>query len=251
MTRIISVITPIYRPEPEHLRAAYESLAAQELPPGWELEWVLQEDGTTGLVDELLPGDPRVTAAGGRHNGVAMTRNLGLSRARGELIKNLDQDDILCPGVLARDIEVLSGDDTTQWTTSRALDLLPDGSTVGLVDDPPAGRLEPGVVAEYWRTHDYRLPVHPATICVKRPLLVALGGWMAVPGSDDTGMLVAASMVSVGHFHRETGLFYRKWPGQASVDPAHTEPAEWWLRMRVIDERARTITTFWNVPPRL
>lgn len=243
--KLISVITPVYNPEPEHLKAAYESLLEQKLPDDWEWEWVLQEDGTTGAVRDLLPDDPRIRFDAGRHNGVAITRNLALARARGSYVKNLDHDDVLTDGVVARDISVLSSDSEVHWVTSRVLDLLPDGSTVGFPDDPPAGKLAPGVVVEHWRSHNFRLPVHPTTICIRRPLAVALGGWMAVPGSDDTGLLVAASVVSTGYFNPEVGLLYRKWPGQVTASSEHTEPVEWNLRMSLISERADALARLW------
>jgi glycosyltransferase involved in cell wall biosynthesis len=248
---VISIITPLYSPVAEQLHQAYDSLRAQELPPGWEWEWVVQEDGTTGIADELLPGDSRISRGTGRHNGVAITRNLGLAQARGEVIKNLDQDDILTPGVLKRDIDVLTQEPEVQWTTSRVLDLLPDGSTMGFDNDPPSGRLLPGYVVEHWRSHNFRLPVHPTTICIRRSLATALGGWMAVPGSDDTGLLVAASAVSIGYFHHEVGLLYRKWPGQVTAGAGHTEPVEWRLRMSLIDERASSLTKLFPQPDTL
>jgi hypothetical protein len=40
---------------------------------------------------------------------------------------------------------------------------------------------------------------------------------MSVPGSEDTGLLVAASAVSVGYVHPEVGLLYRKWPLQVTA----------------------------------
>ncbi|MGH3097915.1 MAG: glycosyltransferase family 2 protein [Streptosporangiales bacterium] len=237
----ISIITPVYGPEPSHLVEAYESIASQELPDGWSLEWLVQEDGQSGVAQEILPDHDWIIHGTGRRGGVAICRNLALSRARGELIKNFDQDDVFTPGVLRRDIDVLSTESDVQWTTSRVLDLLPDGSTEGFPNDPPAGRLAPGVVREHWRTHDYRLPVHPTTMCVRRPLVVALGGWMAVPGSDDTGLLVAASMISTGWFSSEVGLLYRKWPGQVTASETHTEPVEWHARMQLIDQRAEEL----------
>jgi len=245
MTRTISVLTPVYHAEREHLLAAYESLREQELPAGWGWEWVIQEDGHTGVARDTLPDDPRISSSMGRHTGVAITRNLGLSRARGDLVKNLDQDDVLCPGVLARDVQVLNADETLGWATSRVLDLMPDGTTVGFDNDPPQSRLEPGYVVEHWRSHNYRLPVHPTTICIRRRLAVALGGWMAVPGSDDTGLLVAASIISAGYFHHTTGLLYRKWPGQETATAAHNDKTEWQLRMNLIDERARELQALW------
>jgi hypothetical protein len=52
--------------------------------------------------------------------------------------------------VIARDIAILSSHPDICWSTSRVLDLLPDGSTVGF-DDPLSGRIEPGFVLDHWR----------------------------------------------------------------------------------------------------
>ncbi|MEV6771580.1 glycosyltransferase [Nocardia sp. NPDC051030] len=241
--RLISVITPVYNPDPDHLKAACDSVISQELPEGWSLEWVIQEDGSTGVAEEILRGiDERISFHTGRRGGVALTRNLALANSRGELVKNLDADDLLVSGVLARDIETLTASNgEIAWTTSRLLDLLPDGSTVGFDNDPPHGRLLPGVVLDHWRSHNFRLPVHPTTICIRRSLVTALGGWMGVPGSDDTGMLLAASILTTGFFDSEVGLLYRKHPGQETASKAHNHPEEWRARMRLIDERAHAL----------
>jgi glycosyltransferase involved in cell wall biosynthesis len=236
---VISIITASYNPVPEYLEAAYESVASQELPDGWSLEWVVQEDGTEGRrAVEILPDGSLIQLSCGRKLGVSHTRNLALARATGELIKNLDQDDVLAPGVIARDIDVLTKNADIQWVTSAAVDLLEDGSTVAIGSDPPAGRINRGYLVNWWRDRHYRLPVHPTTLCMRRPLAVALGGWMAIPGSDDTGLLIAASVVSPGYFHGEVGLLWRRWPGQVSASAEHAEPTEWNSRMKLISERA-------------
>lgn len=240
---IFSLITPIYQPVPEYLELAAKSVLSQQIPKGWQLEWLVQEDGETCSAETIIPPDERVKFSTGRHSGVAITRNLALSRARGCLVKNLDQDDILAPGVIARDIAAMTSPDVG-WATSRVLDLLPDGSTVGFPGDPQPGRIEPGWVREQWEQRSFRLPVHPTTMCIRRDLATALGGWMAVPGSDDTGLLVAASMISVGYFEGTVGALYRKWPGQASASFAHTESVEWAARMKLINERALVLAQF-------
>ncbi|WP_225730799.1 MULTISPECIES: glycosyltransferase [unclassified Nocardia] len=243
MGRLISIITPVYNPDPDHLKQACESVLSQELPRGWSLEWVIQEDGDSGIARDILGGiDDRIFFHTGRRGGVALTRNLALANSRGELVKNLDADDILMPGVLIRDIANLTTrHDDVAWTTSRLLDLLPDGTTVGFDNDPPHGKLIPGVVLDHWRAHNYRLPVHPTTICIRRALVVALGGWMGVPGSDDTGMLIAASLLANGFFDSEVGLLYRKWPGQETAKAEHSQADEWRARMSLIDERATAL----------
>ena len=242
----LSLITAIYKPNPGHLLEAYESVRTQELPEGWDLEWLVQEDGKTGVAQEILPSDPLIKFQSLRHGGVSIARNLALSRASGELVKNLDQDDVLTPGAILRDIEALDANPDVQWTTSRVLDLLPDGSTVGFDNDPSPGVLEPGFVLDHWRAHNFRLSVHPTTRCFRRSLLVAVGGWMAVPGSEDTGALVAASVISSGYFRQEVGLLYRKWPGQVSAGSEHTEPVEWKARMNLISERAEILRDMWS-----
>lgn len=247
--KTISIITPIYNPVSEYLLAAYDSLKHQQLPSGWSWEWLVQEDGKTKIAETILPkDDPRISFGNARHLGVAITRNFALARANGELIKNLDQDDVLADGVLSRDIRTMENHSDVQWATSRVLDLLPDGSTVGFEGDPAPGPLPPGSVFEYWQKNDYRASVHPTTICIRRSLAQALGGWMAVPNSDDTGLLIAASVVSLGYFHPEVGLLYRKWPGQVTASPEHVDPTERSLRMALIAARALSLRNYWSAP---
>lgn len=245
MNHIISVVTPAYQPRPEHLAAAYESLRAQELPGGWQWQWVVQEDGQTGDVARMLPEDPRISPGSGRRSGEAVTRTLCLSRTAGELVKVLDADDQLTPGTLAREITVFAEHPGVGWTTCRVLDLLPDGSTRGFDADPLEGPLGPGTVLKHWKAHRYRAQVHPVTLCMRRELVYALGGWMALPASGDTGLLLAANAISTGYFIGEVGLLYRKWPGQMTSQASHTDQVEWPARMAIIEARAEALAALW------
>ena len=246
VNHVISVVTPAYRPVPEYLTAAYDSLRAQDLPGGWEWQWVVQEDGQSGEAARILPDDPRISPGSGRRAGEPTTRNMCLSRATGELIKVLDADDQLTPGALAREIEVLSDYPEIGWTTAAVLDLLPDGSTLGFDFNPASGPIECGEILRFWRSHDYRSNVHPATLCLRRRLVTALGGWMALPASGDTGLLIAANTISTGYFIPDIGLLYRKWPGQMTSQAAHSQPTEWAARMAIIEERAAALAFLWE-----
>ncbi len=237
MANLLSIITPVHGAGVEYLADAYASISAQRMPQGWQWEWLIQEDGTDGAVAAHVPGDDRIIIGSGRHGGPAVARNLALSRSHGNIIKNLDADDQFLPGTLARDIEVMTTRSSIGWTTSAAVDLLPDGTTVAFDDAPGGGPLNRTEIFDFWLRHDYRLPVHPATLCIRRDLIVMLGGWMALPASEDTGLLIAASVISDGYFIIEPGLLYRTWPGQLTSWPEHNDPAERAARMSLIKER--------------
>ncbi|MGW0501456.1 glycosyltransferase [Micromonospora sp. NPDC003241] len=238
LTHLVSVITPVHAPSIEYLAGAYDSLVKQDMPDGWDWQWLVQEDGQTGALNGVLSDDPRISLGGGRPGGPGVARTLALSRVTGDLVKVLDADDQLTDGALARDIVAFDTHPKIGWTTSRVLDLMPDGSTVGWDKDPDGGPIGRGAVLAFWQANGYRAQVHPATLCIRRDLLLALGGWMALPASEDTGLLLAANAVSEGYFTREHGLLYRKWPGQVTSQAAHREPAEYEGRMKIIEARA-------------
>ncbi|MEU9333094.1 glycosyltransferase family 2 protein [Streptomyces sp. NPDC048290] len=249
MSRRVTIVTAVHAPSAPFLADAHRSLCEQKLPDGWEWHWLIQEDGRTDDVRPHVPADDRVTFRQGRPGGPGVARTIALAHADGEYVKVLDADDQLPPGALARDVAALEADPTVGWTTSRVLDLLPDGSTAGFPGDPDPGPIERGAVLDFWTANSFRAQVHPATLCVRRDLLVALGGWMALPASEDTGLLLALNAVSRGWFSPEVGLLYRKWEGQATGQASHVDPAEREARMAVVAARARALASFqWRYP---
>lgn len=223
MISVISVVTPVdEHADPVHLDAAFASLRAQILPPGVEWEWLPQFDCVDGgpELPAAARGDRRVRVGRNRRGGPGVARTSALARAGGELVANLDADDQLAPHALADAYAVLAGDHTIGWTTSPVLDLFADGTTRTWEHDPPAGRLRSGSVAAGW-LGTWTLSVHPSTLVARRALLTALGGWMALPVSEDLGLLVALDAVSDGWFHARPGLTRRAHPGQMTRDPAH------------------------------
>ncbi|WP_293990134.1 glycosyltransferase [Streptomyces sp.] len=241
VTRRITVVTAVHAPSARFLPEAHTSLCEQKLPDGWEWEWLIQEDGHGEEVQAHLPDDARVSFRQGRAGGPGVARTMAVARARGSYVKVLDADDQLPPGALGRDLAALEARPDLGWATSRALDLLPDGSTAGFPGDPEEGPIERGTVLGHWTANGFRAQVHPATLFVRRELLLALGGWMALPASEDTGLLLALDAVSRGWFSAEVGLLYRKWEGQVTGRPAHTDPVEREARMTVVAARARAL----------
>lgn len=194
MTRRVIVVTAVHAPSARFLPEAHTSLCAQELPEGWEWHWVIQEDGRTDAVAPYVPDDARITFRQGRPGGPGVARTIALAHAEGTYVKILDADDQLTPGALARDLAALEADRTLGWATSRALDRLPDGSTVGFPGDPATGPIERGAVLDFWRANGFRAQVHPATLFVRRDLLLALGGWMALLGVRGHGAAAGAEL---------------------------------------------------------
>lgn len=249
MGRRIIIVTAVHPPAAAHLPDAYKSICEQELPEGWDWHWSIQEDGVSDAVAPYIPEDARVSFRQGRPGGPGVARMMALAQAEGEYVKVLDADDMLAPGALARDLAVLESSPDVGWTTSRVLDLLPDGSTLSFDQDPADGPIELGAVVDHWKANDFRAQVHPASLMVRRDLLLSLGGWMALPASEDTGLLLSLNSVSRGWFIREPGLFYRKWPGQVTSQPAHTDPGEWLARMAVVEARAQALAGLrWRYP---
>ncbi|MBD3550005.1 glycosyltransferase [Streptomyces sp. JV180] len=237
--KMLSILTAVHPGALPYLGSAYASLDSQVMPDGWTWEWCIQEDGADVGAREALPApdDPRIRIGSSRKGGPAVARTMALARSSGEMIKVLDADDELTAGALARDIGALTAHPRIGWTTSRVLDLMPDGSLLGFEGDPPAGLIERGAVLTHWRQHR-RAQVHPATLCMRRDLVVLLGGWMALPASEDTGLLTALSVLSEGYFTPEPGLRYRKHSGQSTAHPDHGQGAEWAARMSIIEARA-------------
>lgn len=219
---LISVITPVaVGAAAEHLSAAYASLTAQELPPNHQWEWVVQLDGDGELtLPEQAVHDPCVYPGHGPSGGAGLARNLALARSTGAIVVNLDADDQFTVGALGRIVNALIDSDIG-WTTSAVVDLLPDGSQRRFDSDPPAGRLPRGSVTRYWRTHDWVLQVHPSTLAVRRDLLVAAGGWMGLPVSEDMGLLVVLDQTAHGAFIPEPGIVRRVHDGQMTQRPEH------------------------------
>jgi len=167
-----------------------------------------------------------------------------LGRVSGDLVKILDGDDQLTEGQLQRKVEVMDTHPNVGWVTSRVLDLMADGSMQGFPEDPAEGEIDSEWVMRFWRENSHRAPVHPATLCMRTVSythLRALGGWMALPSSEDTGLLLALNAVSDGYFLDEVGLLYRKWPQQITATAEHNDAAEKLRRFSVIEARVQAL----------
>jgi len=96
----ISIIIPTHR-RPAYLAETLESVFNQTFT---DFEVIVVEDGTHGARDALTRHDDRVQYVWQPHRGVAAARNNGASRARGEWLALVDDDDLWQPEKLERQV---------------------------------------------------------------------------------------------------------------------------------------------------
>ncbi|MFB7666091.1 hypothetical protein ACFC1R_19415 [Kitasatospora sp. NPDC056138] len=196
----VSVVTVVPDGGHHRLPEAYRSLAAQQLPTGWEWQWVVE--GVRNLAEAGLPDDRRVSPGTGPKTAPA-SPNGALARATGTLLRTLDADGLLPQGALRRDVEIMTGHPELGWCLSPGLDLLPDETLAAGPDGPPAGPIRPGVLADGLRAG--RLPALGTTLTARTDLLRALGGWPDPAGTAGLGLLLACEAVAQGWMLGEPG----------------------------------------------
>lgn len=243
---LISVITAVDPARAEHLPETWESLRDQAMPDGWDWEWLVQcdDDSTEAqkAVQSQLPTDSRISFDSSRPGGPGVARNMALARTnqRSKLVKTLDADDILGEGVLTRDIAACTQRGII-WSASRVVDMNDDGTqTPHYPYDPTPGRIRANSAILAYTRENFRILVHPATLCVRWDHLFKLGGWKALPASEDTALLMHLDAQYDGWFHQEIGLYYRRWAPQMSQMDQHSDPHELDSRRKFIVDLAQT-----------
>lgn len=212
----VSIITAAEKSRRDFLIEAGHSVAAQELPPGWALEWVVQEDGADPALAEAVGQFPFASHQANRQRlRAGPTRNLALARARGEFLRMLDSDDLLLPDALAAAIEVFARHPEIHWVAAQADDLLPDGRRAPFATSVATGPIPAGLVSQYLLQHR-PANVHPAGLTIRTATARALGGWGGLPVREDTYLLAALAELTPGYLLPTVTWLYRKHPGQIS-----------------------------------
>lgn len=92
---MISIIVPVYNAS-KSIEACVKSIQQQDFTD-WEL--LLVNDGSSdnslAMIQELAQTDSRIIVIDKRHSGVSDTRNLALSKMRGEYVCFIDGDDVV------------------------------------------------------------------------------------------------------------------------------------------------------------
>jgi glycosyltransferase involved in cell wall biosynthesis len=210
----VSIITAAYAPSAAYLPETVASVQAQSLPAGWRLEWIVQEDGTAPSLAHHFARVPFARyEANGAQLGIASTRNLGLSRATGDLVQVLDSDDVLLPDALISLIPKFE-EHRIHWAVGQADDLMPDGSRVSWKSALEYGIVTAGSVNRWAEENGGNWPIHCAGLMLRAISLRAIGGWVGLPGDEDIAMFAALSEISDGYNLDGVTWLYRQHPQQ-------------------------------------
>ena len=216
---LLTVLTAAIGRWAGYVRDAGESLTGQELPEGWEMEWVVQEDGEDPVLAGVVGGFPFARyEANGQSLGIAATRNLALARSGGSLTQTLDCDDVILPGGPAAVIDAFETHPDIHWVATQADDLLPDGTRVAFDPVRTPGYVEAGFVTEHILEHGYS-PFLQNGVAYRTATIRALGGWVATPHGEDFAMHAAITELAPGYYTPEVIFLYRQHDEQTSRRP--------------------------------
>ncbi len=110
MTPKVSVLMPVYKTNPEYLRAAINSILEQTFK---DYEFLIvddcsEDDNLKHLLAEYAKTDARIKYYVNKQNlGISQTRNHLLSLAKGQYIAVMDHDDVSLPERLAKEVKFL------------------------------------------------------------------------------------------------------------------------------------------------
>jgi hypothetical protein len=147
--------------------------------------------------------------------GIAITRNLALTRATGELVFSLDSDDLLLPDALAVAIRAFDKYPEIHWVSAQADDLLDDSTRAPFPPLLPPGYVEVGAVSAFIEANDM-VPIACPGLTMRTDTVRALGGWAANPRWEDTALFVALAELAPGYITPEVTWLYRQHESQTT-----------------------------------
>jgi len=142
---LISVITPTWN---RHSVLLEECIPTVRSQVAVELEHIIVSDGPDPELSARIPAGVRyfeLPEHGPEKHWGAPARNFGLTKARGEFIAYLDDDDLWEPDHLATLLYALNANPDAQWARSCAVIPVPGGIPWRIGDGPLAqGRIGAG-----------------------------------------------------------------------------------------------------------
>ncbi|MGH9456545.1 MAG: glycosyltransferase [Thermoanaerobaculia bacterium] len=170
MTPDVSVVLPLWRPEPDHLREAIRSVLAQTLE---RFELIIVEDPSdrpgAAIVRELA--DERVRyVPNATRTSIVEQHNRAVSLARASLIARFDGDDVCEPERLAKQKDLLDAHPEIGVVGCQLLVIGSDGTPVGLRHYPTG----PAEIRAAFRRYN---PIANPGVMFRSRIVDEHGGW--------------------------------------------------------------------------
>jgi len=221
----VSVITCHVPGREEMIYEAYQSLLNQT-EQNWE--WLIEADDADSI--DYLKKDQRVFI---RNNNplinVPTKRNRALLKARGEYIACLDDDDTLPTNSLQSRADAL--DENKEAALSFGV--VTNSAEKDSLRPIDYGLVDQEVIYNNWLEVKSRggsgvFPA-PAGVMWRKGVLWEMGGWLALPRSEDTALLMRASIKYKAYFVKDQTYHIREHKGRMTRDPKWKNEAWQWV----------------------
>lgn len=180
-------------------------------------EWLIQLDGEVGIeLPAAVLGDGRVGVdRNGGLLGIAATRNRALARASGPLLLNVDSDDVpteaaldgLAPAFEDPTVGLAFGDWVERWPDREPWTPRPRFAP---------GRLGAGTLSRIWGVEHW-VPLHLAGAMWRTDAVLAAGGWSAIVGGSDIGLMLGVDASWASAYVPLTTFTYYHHAGQVTA----------------------------------
>jgi len=208
---MVSVITPVYNRE-KFIGQAIESVIGGEFR---DFEYIIIDNGSTDntieIVEKYAAKDPRIKLIRNNINRIAKSLNLGLQKARGKYISQLDSDDLYTLKTMKSMVEFMED-------SNCALGI----SYYSLIDESGTDLPEFGIIKhlEYSRNNILRVDGAGAVRMWRKSAMMEFGGFDADKlvdyGEDYDLVLKIGEKYKVGRVH-EVLYKYRRHPDNSDV----------------------------------
>lgn len=184
---LVSVVMPVYNTA-NYLHEAIESILGQTYE---NIELIIVDDASNDdswrIIEKYAQTDSRVVAIRNQVNaGVVRARNIGVERATGRYIAQMDSDDVAYPERIARQVSFLESNPEYGACGSNIREIDADGKVGRLVTFPSD---DEGIKRSFF----YFTPVRQSTLMVRKECFDRSGKYEEMPEDLDLLLRIGSS----------------------------------------------------------
>lgn len=200
----IAVVIPLFNKE-SYICRALDSVLAQSLSPD---EIIVVNDGSNDNGAVIVRENyPQVKVIDQPNQGVSAARNAGINCTKAQFIAFLDADDYWLPNFLKNIVELKTKFPSGGMYFTHYAFLSEDSVTKAKLRLVPT---DPGYVEDFFAACcNSDLPVTASSVCIKRDVLVDIGGFpVGIAMGEDQIVWARVACQSKVFYHPETSAYY-------------------------------------------